>query len=652
MVDVRVEDTAITAVDRANRTLTVETVGWDQPADAGELPLDVDASIGGRVESLSIASSVAEVRPIDGEFDRLDQGTTSRRIGDGDHLLKVTSELIGYVRFAGPADLVREGDSAVRLELDHPTPVTVGFWSLLDYPEATVTVEPTPAGIARGIQSLPSSHITNAPERVMPGWRDHPPLLAVGDETEVPDAVAAAEPDTGIELVVPSRVEPLFPAAPLAHYLGADVAVEPRDAPALRAPAADLHHEFDAMPRFQHQAARTLRRVLYLDSIVKSARPGAAEILDRSLTERAGIDVEEWYDRPPAQRLRRYLAVDDDVVDDLPTRNYAVYVAPEPERVSVLPFVARYFGHVYAPGALDGAGGETPPRRRMEGVVDGDPNDDARGARTYDLPPAALPNALDHLTEGDTSVDVLVVDNAEDGERAALARTVYEDRSAVDEGTVEVRRDVETGALRRLLETHTDVVHVVADGPGLTCPDGRLDPETVTQPRARIAVLDAPETRAASRRLVVEGGVLALGNGARRPDAAALEKTLELLVQGFSVALGVDVVDRTGGDLGDLRLVGDGTHNVFEDDSVTRLPLFVRSLGGGEFEVRSEPNGPTTGLTWHPDTSEVGSRILDGARFTTTAGPLSSQLGVEGLMIVHEGDLYRSEELTPFYPGV
>ncbi len=151
---------------------------------------------------------------------------------------------------------------------------------------------------------------------------------------------------------------------------------------------------------------------------------------------------------------------------------------------------------------------------------------------------------------------------------------------------------------------------------------------------------------------MAEGGVLALGNGGRRPDTAALEKTLELLVQGFSVALGVDVVDRTGGDLGDLRLVGDGTHSVFEDDSVTRLTLFVRSLGGGEFEVRSEPNGPTTGLTWHPDTPAVGSRILDGARFTTTAGPLSSQLAVEGLMIVHEGDLYRSEDLTPFYPGV
>jgi len=648
VVDITVADTTLTATDRANRSFTIETAGWDRPADGGEIPLDVDETIAGRVESLSLPSTIAEIRTLDGEFDRIDQSATVVSLDDEEYVLKVTLELIGYIRFHGPAELRRVADDTFRLEFDHPTPVTIGFWSLLDYPEATVTVEPTPAGLARGIQALPSSHITDDPERVMPGWRDHPPRLEVGPETSVPDAVAADEPDTGIELVLPDRFEPLYPAASLAHYLGASVSVTDRAAPLLRAPSVDLRREFDPMPRFQHQAAAMLRRTLYLDSIVKSARPGAADIVETSLTDRVGIDVDECYDRSPAERLRRYLAAPiERVVDELPERNYAAYVPPDPEYVGVVPFVVRYLGHLYAPSALDGAGGSVPPERRMEAVVDS-PDPD----RGYHLPPAAFDNALDHLTEGDTHVDVVIVDNGDDeSDRASLARAVYADRSAVEAGTVTVERDLPTDRLRDLLESRTDVVHFVADDPGLACPDGRLDPATIDAPRTRIAVLDAPETTRSARHLVANGGVLALGVEDTLPAAGALENVLELLVQGFSVALAVDVAREGGGDLGDLAVVGDGTHNVFEDDSVTRLPLFVRSLGEGSFEVRSEPNGPTPGLTWHPDTAPVRSRLLDGARFTTTAGPLADQLDEEGLMVLHDGECYRSEDVDPFYPG-
>jgi hypothetical protein len=647
MVDVHVQDTVLTGIDRANREISVELVGWDQPADGGEIPLDVDASIGGRVESLTLESALAELRPIGGEFDRIDQSASTRRLDDEEYLLKVAQELISYIRFSGPADLVREGDDSLHLEFDHPTPVTVGFWSLLDYPEATVTVAPTPTGLARGIQALPSSHITEAAKRVMPGWRDHPPLIEVGSETDVPAAVAAAEPDTGIELVVPDRFEPLFPASSLAHYLGADVDVERRSAPLLRAPSVDLTHEFDPMPRFQHQAAATLRRVLYLDSIVKSARPGAANIVETALAERIGIDPEEYHERSPAERLQRYLAAPfEEVADEVPQRNYAVYVPADVQFGPVLPFVAKYMGHVYLPSALDGAGGRTPPKRRLEAIVG-----DRSSSRAYDLPPSVFSHGLEHLIEGDTNVDVVIVDNGS-ADRAASARAVYEERSAVVDGSVAVREDVDVAALATLFESRTDVVHFVGDGPGLSCPDGRLDAASLDETRSRIAVLDAPETTAESRALVENGGVLALGVGDRRPDVLPLETVLELLVQGFSVALGVDIVRETGADLADLHVVGDGTHNVFEDDSITRLPLFVRAHGDGEFEIRSEPNGPTPGITWHPDHPEIRSRLLEGARFTTTAGPMSAQLSEEGLMIVHDGNVYRSEDVDPFYPGI
>lgn len=256
MVDVRVEDTTITATDRANRTVTVDTVGLDRPAGAGKIPLDVDASIGGRVESLSTGSTIAELRSIDGEFERIEQHATVEHLDEEGYILKVTLELIGYIRFSGPAELRRNEDGTLRLEFEHPTPITVGFWSLLDYPEATVTVAPTPAGIARGIQALPSSHITTDPERVMPGWRDHPPRLELGEETRVPDSVAEAEPDTGIELRLPDRFDPLYPAASLAHYLGADVRVAEVDRPLLCAPAVDLERTFEPMPRFQHRPRR------------------------------------------------------------------------------------------------------------------------------------------------------------------------------------------------------------------------------------------------------------------------------------------------------------------------------------------------------------------------------------------------------------
>jgi hypothetical protein len=53
-----------------------------------------------------------------------------------------------------------------------------------------------------------------------------------------------------------------------------------------------------------------------------------------------------------------------------------------------------------------------------------------------------------------------------------------------------------------------------------------------------------------------------------------------------------------------------------------------------------------------PDTPAVRSRLLDDARFTTTAGPLAGQLDEDGLMIVHDGECYRSEDVDPFYSGL
>jgi hypothetical protein len=656
MVAIALTDNLLRATDRVNRTFELEVSGWDELPDGPEIPIDLDETVSGRVVRIDTPDVLAEYMPLDGEYETIDKSWRTTELPDDEYLLKLTGKLVAYVRFDGPARIDRAADGSVTLSFDQPQPVTVGVWSLVAYPEETVVVDPTPEGIATGISALSSAHLTESPDRILPGWRRHPPRIEFGENTGTPDDLDV--PDTDIELAVPDRIEPLFPAAPLSFHLGADVLVEPdREAPQLRVPGRDLVHEFAPTPEFQFEAASLFRRVVYLDRLVRTGGPrGNDDLLNCDILDAARIDPETWYERPIADRLERYLDVPPELVTDLPRRNYATYIEPVPENVCVLPFVLRQYGQVYLPSAVRGERFNRPPKRRLEGWLA-----PGTASGTFEMHPRSPEHALEHLTESDPGISIVVVDAREGGRMPAKDRLTgvldrYEGGSAAVEPAVEVRENVGVGELVTLLESRTDLVHYVGnvvDG-GLQAADGRVDVTSLDDPSPRIAVLDAPNSVAVGRTLVDQGGVLAITTGNRRAPGHLHDRVAMLLVQGFTAGVAVDLVSETFADAAvDLKLVGDGTHNLPEELAFQYLLLDVVSNGDRTFEVRAEPNGPTPGLAWHPEYISAESHVLESdATFRADAKGFEQQLSEPGFIVRYDGDLYRSADLIPFYPVV
>ncbi|WP_435364872.1 hypothetical protein [Haloarchaeobius sp. DYHT-AS-18] len=649
MVDVSVENATLHAVDRANRSIELGVVGWDQPADGPSIPIELDTTVTGRVLELAVPDVLVEVS-LDGDgYEKLPEYKTVQQLADGEYTVKLSGELTAYIRFDGAATLRRRAGGTAELTFEHPTAVTLGFWTMVDYPEHTVTVPPTPTGVATALTHLSSAHIRMTPDRTLPGWREHPPLVELGDETHVPDAVREATPETGIELVVPDALAPLFPATPLVHYLGATVRVDPgRERPLLRAPAVDIAHEFSALPDFQFEAADLFERVFYLDCIIRAAGPDSqGDLVELDLLAAIDTDLTATYDASVAERLAHALDPQVAALDDrLPSRNYVLFAEPAAEHVPVLPFAMSYLGRVYLPSAADTLDLTRERRRGIVGWLGEGSHPDAFEAR-----PRAYQHRLEHLAAGDSDTSILVVGSAD---RAAAVQAVADRYEAtVDETAATVSRIVGPTrvALRDALETRTDLVHFLGDASdGFHCADGTLAVGDLFVSKARTVVLDGPTDAGLAADLVERGSVAGV---VRTDERTAVPTTLvELLSKGY----GVDLATRIAHEFGDgetFRVVGDGTNALPEDDNVSSIPLTVTANGDATFEVVGEPGGAIAGLVWHPDVEGVSQRLLSGRRpFTVSAMDLTAILRDPDYLVISDGEPSWSGDLAPFYPVV
>jgi len=634
------------------------------------------------VTELTFGNLLVELGDADAStFEKFDEGKGELSIPDGSHVLKATSQLVAYVVFDAAATLERFADGGVRLAFEHPTPVTVGYWSLVDYPEATVTVEPTARGLATALTALSSAHLATGPERTLPGWRDYPPLVEFGDETDVPAVVADAIPDTGIELALPDEFAYGVPAAPLAYHLAADVVVEDRDAPVLRAPSADVHHEFSPLPAFQFEANDCFQRTFYADCLVNSTSGlGELELAEAAFMDDLGLDGLALTDASPAERLEAYLdAPFEDVRGELPRRSHVAFVEPTPAFARALPHLCHHEARIYLDSGFDAAESETPSASDGRADVASRTVDSrtverddpmvtsawlADGVRpeTYAASPSAYDNYLAFLESDATggAVDVLVVANTRP-ETGDVVEELYADSG--DSVDITVRRcdELTTAELEAAFASTDGVVHVVGDrvDGAIECVDGALAPADVADVGARIVVLDlkgdggpiSEHDAAAIGRALVDAsaiaGVVRTGGLAPEPGIAFVR----LLVQGFGLELSRRLVDRYVDGTFEGLVFGDGTHTIQADDSVNFIPLHVTSNGDTTFDVTGKTGGPTAGLYWHPDVPGVRPRLLsNGLPFELDATKVARLLDDEGYLVVYEDELHWSRDLTPFYP--
>ncbi|AGN02640.1 hypothetical protein L593_13505 [Salinarchaeum sp. Harcht-Bsk1] len=329
-----------------------------------ELPRPVDITLDCLTTELTLPGAVVYLISLtSGETEELPGTTEPKAMPEGEYLVDVDAEVKTYLRLTGPFTLCRTADyDGVVLSVPARRRITLGFRSRNRKPTAELTIPPTPEGVATALTYSSAAHKTTGTDRSYPTLRGHPPLLEIADETadvEVPSAIREARDDTGIELLAPNAVESLLVLAPLAYYIGADVQVGNVASPILRAPDADVAHELPAMPDLERDATRLLRKVFFLDCLVRNAGPYDTELAEASLLDALGVDAETLYAASPADRLAAYLDVPYGAIEQrLPDWHCSTYVEPDRDGLRALPFLLDRMSLIYMPRTSELEGSE------------------------------------------------------------------------------------------------------------------------------------------------------------------------------------------------------------------------------------------------------------------------------------------------------
>ena len=707
-VEIDVVEPVIRACDLADNEIAIVVTGWDRLSDPHEFDDPLDTVVVGRATELQYdLDNFFSIERLDGELSVGGADDATSYFGDyhitatdtdrielpeGRYRGRVDAELMLRVAFDGAATLQKTQGGPLSLSFPHPTRVSVGFKSTVSAPEHVLIAEPTTEGLATAFSHLGTTIRTTSTKRVHRYYRDHPPLIELGEKTTIPEEVRRRRPETGIELVVPDRLEPLFAAASLAYYLGARIQIEDVSAPVLRASDADVHHEFDSLPTFQAQAGRLLRRMFYLDRLSLYAESARTEMYHAECLEEAGITVGEMADVPLAARLERYLDFSAETVDEvLPPWPFRMTVPPTPERAPQLPYLLDDLAMIELPGRPDegretesrggGTGsepmiggpydrtgtlsavdpdppaGERQPARNgldasppVWGTLAADPDADFTALPDADF--TALPAAYEHRRTflgkdwDERTVVVAFVGRATDDERRSVVER-YARRDELSEITVERLDDPTCERLRSVFEEGADFLHYVGDcdGTGLACADGILAPASLPNNEVVSFQLDAPNSWSVGVELIEIGSVAGIVyDGTSPADREAVGTAPgELLLYQHSLAtarLCAMAVDEIGTD---SAVVGDGTFGFAAKWQPGEIHELTTTDDGFEVALHPYPIDPAGSYSYPPWLNDV-RLMATTATFQLVPDELMSLLSSGSTPVVYDGDLYWDEK--------
>lgn len=276
---------------------------------------------------------------------------------------------------------IEPDDHHVIIKFGDETPVRIGARSLHTSPAETYTTTQDPEDMFEVLSCLGAALKTTSAERSFPTLRGHPARIELGTEVKIPGG--ASPPDTGIEVTVPAEYEWLFPASPLAFYLGAtlragDPAIQVGGA---RYPLGTV----DDRCTFEEEVHTLLHHVFTLDCLVRTEGYYEVDLAERSEFEKRvdyEVDFARLYDLSPAQRLRVYMTIPyADTAEVRPQWPVTADVTPEAENICLLPFLLNDLALVRCPEfgeevAMTGA--PDPIADYLRGSADGNGSSDAK----------------------------------------------------------------------------------------------------------------------------------------------------------------------------------------------------------------------------------------------------------------------------------
>ncbi|MBP1985621.1 hypothetical protein [Halolamina salifodinae] len=623
-------------------------------------PVDAAARID--TESVTLGSYVATfVRngagDVVAQLDRVDEIS----LPAGEYLIELEQPVKLYVQVEGSLSVETNG---VTTTVGTHGDLFIAGRSRHNHPAGTITTTSEPRDMMRAVSALSSSLKTTSVERSYPTLRGHPPEVAVGDELSIPAGMRAA--DGGVRIEVPQHLRFVYPVAPLAFYLGAEVV--PGAVPRLVGEDG-FSYRLDGPSGFENTVAETLKQTLLFDCVARTE--GFYEV---DLAERADVDARidlDWgdlYDRSLSEQLDAYLSVSyDRIADCVPEWKTAGYMAPDPENAELLPYLLddlaairtpagesttaeqvqadSLFDFARAGGAVDkqalagatrAAGSSTraadtpterarTPEGPLPDLVDPEPTEAFETVWADEGVPVGATkasvdgyrNGLEHMPSEEIGVTVVVNDEGmtEEGD---IAEEVYGD-DAEFPFDLRVYRNLTTDQLKAVLETEREFLHYIGhvEADGFECTDSRLDARELDFVGVDAFFLNGCASYDQGMALLengAAGGVVTVtevvNSGATRVGKAMVK----LLNHGFPLNAALSVAGEQSFVGGQYSVVGDGDLDIAQRSS----------LGAPLTTIEDSENGYTVSLRVYPTADlSVGSfsnTIFDESRHYLTPG--------------------------------
>lgn len=580
----------------------------------------VDKGIRVQTDELVLPSVVSVVvRDADGAMVTQIEHLESQTFESGSYILDLSTQIKSYIEVEGPVEITVDL-CEIRFTFDEPTAVDIGFRSRHSRPAATVTTTADPVDMMAAVSTFGSALKSTSPERSFPTLRGHPPTVELGETLDIPAYIQS--PETGIEIEVPATYESLYPVAPLAYYLGADVV--PGPTPRL-VTENGFEYAFDYPEGFERGVEQTLKQVFLLDCLTRTEGFYRVDLHERNALETyLPFDWETLYDQPIAERIESYLSVSYSVIDDyIPEWRLTAHVEPVETTIEQLPFVVDDLAVVRTPETTQTSVSEAPAgfsrsatasagftrsasptsRSQRRSTTDPSPEDETYVAfdSTNSLEQAwigegipigaskltadAFHNRLDReVTSGDITITIVVNDARMDEERD-LVSNVYGDRDDLP-FDVTVCRDLTVEELRAQLREECQFLHYIGhiDRDGFECTDGKLDAETLEETAVDAFLLNACNSHRQGLRLIEAGaigGIVTLTDILNDGAVQIGETIARLLNIGFPLRVALTIAREESVLGGQYIVVGDGGMTVTQSPSGTSNMLEITPLEDG-----------------------------------------------------------------------
>ncbi|WP_049980597.1 hypothetical protein [Halolamina rubra] len=612
-IDIATRGTALHVTDSIEQrqcVLRMPEPAATEPIDGNRFYFPVDAAARIDTQSVTLGSYVATfVRDGQGDVVAQMDRTDELDLEPGEYLIELEQPVKLYVRIEGSLSVETNGmTTTVRTQGD----LFVAGRSRHNHPAGTITTTEDPREMMRAVSAMSSSLKTTSVERSYPTLRGHPPEIELGDELDIPDGMAAA--DAGVRIEVPPDLRYVYPVAPLAFYLGAEVV--PGSVPRLVGEDG-FSYRLDGADGFEDTVAQTLKQTLLFDCVARTEGFYAVDLAERADVDAlVDLDWADLYGRSLSARLDAYLSIPyERIADCVPEWKTAGYVAPDPENAELLPYLIDDLATIKTPAGeattaeqvqtdslfdFARSGASTP----SPNAVTGPTRSATRATGRAQAPQGPLPDLVEPEPTGafetvwaDDGVPVGATKASIDGYRNGLEHTpseeigvtvVVNDEGMTDEGDVaqevygddaefpfdlRVYRNLTTDRLKAVLETEREFLHYVGhiEADGFECTDGRLDARELDFVGIDAFFLNGCASYDQGMALLENGavgGVVTLTEVVNSGATRVGQAMVKLLNHGFPLQSALSVASKQSFVGGQYSVVGDGDVDIVQGQGI------------------------------------------------------------------------------------